>query len=91
VHLFSAQPLVIYIDGFLTGEEADALIELRWVAMFATNVRRDRANVITAAKTNGSLAPSSMVALRHPTTMSASPTKHSFLVRHSYNASNPVR
>lgn len=29
VHLFSAKPLVIYIDGFLTGEEADALIELR--------------------------------------------------------------
>jgi len=29
VHLFSAKPLVIYIDGFLTGEEADALVELR--------------------------------------------------------------
>lgn len=29
VHVFSAKPLVIYIDGFLTGEEADALIELR--------------------------------------------------------------
>lgn len=29
VHLFSAKPLVIYIDGFLTSEEADALIELR--------------------------------------------------------------
>lgn len=29
VHLFSAKPLVVYIDDFLTGEEADALIELR--------------------------------------------------------------
>lgn len=29
VHLFSAKPLVIYIDGFLTREEADALVELR--------------------------------------------------------------
>jgi len=29
VHIFSAKPLVIYIDGFLTGEEADALVELR--------------------------------------------------------------
>ena len=30
VHIFSAKPLVIYIDGFLTGEEADALVELRY-------------------------------------------------------------
>jgi prolyl 4-hydroxylase len=29
VHIFSAKPLVVYIDGFLTGEEVDALIELR--------------------------------------------------------------
>ena len=29
VHVFSAKPLVIYIDGFLTGEETDALVELR--------------------------------------------------------------
>jgi prolyl 4-hydroxylase len=29
VHIFSAKPLVIYIDGFLTEEEADALIDLR--------------------------------------------------------------
>lgn len=29
VRLFSAKPLIIYIDGFLTGEEADALVELR--------------------------------------------------------------
>ena len=29
VHIFSAKPLVVYIDGFLTGEEADALVELR--------------------------------------------------------------
>jgi prolyl 4-hydroxylase len=31
VHIFSAKPLVIYIEGFLTGEEADALVELRCV------------------------------------------------------------
>lgn len=29
VHVFSTKPLVIYIDGFLSSEEADALIELR--------------------------------------------------------------
>lgn len=29
VHIFSASPLIIYIDGFLSGEEADALVELR--------------------------------------------------------------
>lgn len=29
VHIYSAKPLVIYVDGFLGSEEADALIELR--------------------------------------------------------------
>lgn len=29
VHIYSTKPLVIYVDGFLSGEEADALVELR--------------------------------------------------------------
>lgn len=29
VHIFSTKPLVIYVDGFLSAEEADALVELR--------------------------------------------------------------
>jgi hypothetical protein len=29
VHIFSAKPLIVYIDGFLTESEADALVELR--------------------------------------------------------------
>lgn len=29
VHIFSTKPLVVYVDGFLSSEEADALIELR--------------------------------------------------------------
>lgn len=29
VHIYSANPLVIYIDGFLSQDEADALIDLR--------------------------------------------------------------
>lgn len=29
VHIYSAKPLVIYIDGFLSHEEADALVDLR--------------------------------------------------------------
>lgn len=29
VHIFSTKPLVIYVAGFLSGEEADALVELR--------------------------------------------------------------
>jgi prolyl 4-hydroxylase len=29
VHIFSAKPLIIYIDGFLSDEEADSLVELR--------------------------------------------------------------
>jgi len=29
VHIYSTKPLVIYIDGFLSHEEADALVDLR--------------------------------------------------------------
>jgi prolyl 4-hydroxylase len=29
VHIYSAKPLVIYIDNFLSHEEADALVDLR--------------------------------------------------------------
>lgn len=29
VHIYSTKPLVVYIDGFLSSEEADALVELR--------------------------------------------------------------
>jgi len=31
VHVFSTRPLVIYIDGFLSDEEAGHLVEIRWV------------------------------------------------------------
>jgi len=58
------------------------------MSTFATNLRCNRADEVHTAKTNGSPAPSSTVALRLPTTKSASPTKHLFLVRHLYNASN---
>jgi prolyl 4-hydroxylase len=29
IHIFSAKPLIVYIDGFLTESEADALVEQR--------------------------------------------------------------
>jgi prolyl 4-hydroxylase len=29
VHIYSTKPLVIYIDGFLSHDEADALVDLR--------------------------------------------------------------
>lgn len=29
VHIYSTKPLVIYIDGFLSHEEADALVDMR--------------------------------------------------------------
>jgi len=29
VHIYSVKPLVIYVDGFLSSEEADELVELR--------------------------------------------------------------
>jgi prolyl 4-hydroxylase len=32
VHIFSTRPLVMYIDGFLSDEEADELVELRYVS-----------------------------------------------------------
>jgi hypothetical protein len=57
--------------------------------MFATNLQRFQADKTDIAKTNGSLALSSMAASRPPMTKSANPTKHSSLVRLWYNASNP--
>ena len=36
IHIFSADPLVIYIDGFLSDEEARHLVDIRW---HATSIR----------------------------------------------------
>jgi prolyl 4-hydroxylase len=31
VHIFSASPLVVYLDGFLNNEEAEHLIDIRYI------------------------------------------------------------
>ena len=36
IHVFSASPLVIYVDGFLSAEEAEHLVDIRCVEVLAT-------------------------------------------------------
>jgi len=34
VHILSKEPLVVYIEGFLSHEEAEHVVRMRWVACF---------------------------------------------------------
>lgn len=86
IHVFSASPLVIYIDGFVSEEEAEHLVDIRHMAPTVPDVHTKL--TCKAVRANGKSLQYSMTALRLRTIRSANRRRRSSIETQRYNASS---